>query len=57
MARTTLAIELFVLVTGIGLLMRAFGRRPVRKTFDKRAATHWQDAEHVDDPNRCYRQF
>jgi hypothetical protein len=56
-ARTTLAIELFVLVTGFGLLMRAFGRRPVRKTFDKRAATHWQDAEHVDDPNRCYRQF
>jgi hypothetical protein len=52
-----LAIVFFVLVTGIGLLMRAFGRRPVRKTFDKRAATYWQDAEQVDDPNRYYRQF
>ena len=52
-----LAIVFFVLVTGIGLLMRAFGRRPVRKTFDKRAATYWQDAENVDDPSRYYRQF
>jgi hypothetical protein len=52
-----LAIVFFVLVTGIGLLMRAFGRRPVRKTFDKRAATYWQEAEQVDDPNRYYRQF
>ena len=52
-----LAIVFFVLVAGIGLLMRALGRRPVRKTFDKRAATYWQDAEQVDDPNRYYRQF
>ena len=52
-----LAIVFFGLVTGLGLLMRALGRRPVRKTFDRRAATYWQDAEHVDDPNRYYRQF
>jgi len=52
-----LGIVFFVLVTGLGLLMRAFGRRPVRKTFDKRATTYWQDAEQVDDPNQYYRQF
>ncbi len=52
-----LAIVFFVLMTGLGLLMRALGRRSVRKTFDKRAATYWQDAEQVDDPNRYYRQF
>ena len=52
-----LGIVFFVLVTGIGLLMRALGRRPVRKTFDRRATTYWQDAEQVDDPNRYYRQF
>ena len=52
-----LGIVFYVLVTGIGLLMRALGRRPVRKNFDKRAATYWQDAEQVDDPNRYYRQF
>jgi len=52
-----LAIVFFVLVTGLGLLMRALGRRPVRKTPDKRAATYWQDAEPVVDPGRYYRQF
>ena len=52
-----LAIVFFVLVTSLGLLMRALSRRPLRKTFDKRAATYWQDAERVDDPNRYYRQF
>ncbi len=52
-----LGIVFFVLVTGLGLLMRALGRRPLRKTFDKRAATYWQDPEQVDDPNRYYRQF
>jgi len=52
-----LALVFFVLVTSLGWLMRAMGRRPVRKTFDKRAVTYWQDAEHVDDPNRYYRQF
>jgi hypothetical protein len=52
-----LGIVFYVLVTGIGLLMRALGRRPVCKTFDKRASTYWQDAEQVDDPNRYYRQF
>jgi hypothetical protein len=52
-----LGIVFFVLVTGLGLLMRLLGRRPVRKTFDKRAATYWQDTEQVDDPSRYYRQF
>ena len=52
-----LAIVFFALVTGLGLLMRAVGRRPIRKTFDRRAATYWQDAERVDDPKRYYRQF
>jgi hypothetical protein len=52
-----LAIVFFVLVTGLGLFMRAFGRRPFRKTFDNRAATYWQDTERVDDPSRYYRQF
>ncbi len=52
-----LAIVFYVLITGIGLVMRALGRQPVRKGFDKRAATYWQDAEQVDDPKRYYRQF
>ena len=52
-----LAIVFFVLVSGIGLVMRILGRQPVRKGFDKGAATYWHDAEQVDDPKRYYRQF
>jgi hypothetical protein len=52
-----LALVFFVLVSGLGLVMRALGRRPVSKGFDKRAATYWHDAEQVDDPERYYRQF
>ena len=52
-----LAIVFFVVLTGLGLVMRALGRHPVRKGFDKRAATYWHDGEQVDDPKRYYRQF
>ncbi len=52
-----LGIVFFVLVTGLGLLMRALGRRSMRKTFDRQATTYWQDAEPVEDANRYYRQF
>ena len=52
-----LAIVFFVLLTGLGLIMRALGRKPVSKGFDKQAATYWHDGEQVDDPNRYYRQF
>ena len=52
-----LALVFFVLVSGLGLVMRALGRQPVRKGFDRRAATYWQDTDPVDDPGRYYRQF
>jgi hypothetical protein len=52
-----LALLFFVLVSGLGLVMRAVGRQPVRKRFDRRTATCWHDAEQVDDPKRYYRQF
>ena len=52
-----LAIVFFVLVAGLGLVMRALGRQSVRKSFDRQAPTYWQDAEPVDDPKRYYRQF
>jgi len=52
-----LAVVFFVVLTGLGLVMRALGRHPVSKGFDKRAATYWHDGEPVDDPRRYYRQF
>ena len=52
-----LSIFFFVVVTPIGLLMRAAGRLSLRKGFDRKAATYWRDAEKVVDLKRYYRQF
>jgi len=52
-----LAIVFFGLVTGLGLVMRVLGRKPVSKGFDRQAVTYWHDAEQVDDAKRYYRQF
>jgi len=35
----------YVAITGIGLLMRAMGKRPIRKGFDKNAKTYWENVE------------
>jgi hypothetical protein len=51
------AVFYFLVVTLLGWLMRAFGRYPLRKRFDRRTATYWRDAERVTDPKRYYRQF
>ena|SRR5437870_1022234 len=47
----------FLVITPIGLAMRAAGRQPLRKGFAKDAATYWRDAEKSVDPQRYYRQF
>jgi hypothetical protein len=47
----------FVLVTGIGLVLRAVGKCPISKRPNKSAATYWKDAEIVTDVERNFRQF
>ena len=47
----------FVVMTPTGLVMRAFGRRPLLKGFEKQADTYWKDMEPVRDVSRYYRQF
>lgn len=47
----------FLILTPIGLLLRAFGRDPLRKGFDRHRATYWHDAEKTIDPARYYQQF
>jgi hypothetical protein len=51
-----LAVVFYILITVVGLAMRATGKTAIRK-MDRRATTHWQDAEPVTDPQRYYRQF
>lgn len=52
-----LAALFYILITGVGLAMRAAGRCSIRKTVDKQAATYWKDAKSADDPQSYYRQF
>jgi hypothetical protein len=52
-----LAGVFYLLVTPLGFLKRAFGNRPIRKTFDKGAPTYWRDASQNTDPQRYYSQF
>ena len=47
----------YLIITPIGLLMRLFGREPVRKGFNREARTYWSEAEKIEDPRRYYRQF
>lgn len=52
-----LAVVFYVLITGVGLVMRAAGRCSIRKTMEKQSTTHWKDAKPATDPQSYYRQF
>src|SRR5438132_506238 len=52
-----LAVVFYILITGVGLAMRATGRSSIRKKMDKQATSYWKDAQPVTDPQRYYRQF
>jgi hypothetical protein len=47
----------YLVLTPIGLIMRALGRDPMKRRFDRTAATYWTDAEKRVDPQRYFRQF
>lgn len=47
----------FLVITPLGLVLRACGHRPIRKGFDKASQTYWEPAEKVTDVKRYYRQF
>lgn len=44
-------------VTPIGLLLRAVGRDPMRRRFEKGASTYWVRHAPVTDRRRYFRQF
>lgn len=51
-----LAVVFYILITAVGLAMRAAGKISIRK-MDRQVATHWKDAKPVSDPHSYYRQF
>lgn len=52
-----LSLFFYVVVSGIGLMLRVTGRDPLRKAFDKSASTYWTDVPKKTDPKRYYQQF
>ena len=52
-----LAAFYYAVITPVGLLMRALGRDPMKRRFDRAAKTYWRDAEKSVAPARYFRQF
>jgi hypothetical protein len=52
-----LACLFYLVFTPIGLIMRACGRDPLRRKFDRTAQTYWCDREVTRDSRRYFRQF
>lgn len=52
-----LATFFYLVITPIGLLMRAVGRDPLQKRLDRTRETYWRDQEKVVDGERYFRQY
>ena len=51
-----LAFVFYLVLTPIGLVLRATGRDPLRLRA-RQASTHWLPVRQNDDPERAFRQF
>lgn len=47
----------YLVITPFGLVMRAFGRDPMDRRWEKSKTSYWRDAERIVDPQRYWRQF
>ncbi|MEQ1862571.1 MAG: SxtJ family membrane protein [Chthoniobacteraceae bacterium] len=47
----------YLVITPTGLIMRALGRDPMTRRWEKSRASYWRDAEKIADPKRYWRQF
>jgi hypothetical protein len=53
-----LSLVFFLTVVPIGILMRAFGKKPLEIGLDSKADTYWEDAENqFDDVEKYTKQF
>ncbi len=52
-----LGIVFFLVMAPIGCILRATGRDPMERAFDRSAASYWKPHEQVSDPARYFRQF
>ena len=47
----------YLVLTPLGLCLRATRTKFFRKSFDRSSTTYWENAEKVDDLKRYYQQF
>lgn len=47
----------YFVITPVGLFMRALGRDPMKRRFDRTAKTYWREAEKGIAAERYFRQF
>lgn len=56
-SHVVLGVVFFLVMTPIGLLMRAMGRDPMERAFDRTATSYWQPRDTTTDVARYFRQF
>jgi hypothetical protein len=52
-----IAAFFYLVITPFALAMRALGRDPMKRSWDRSATTYWHEAEKSVDPKRYFRQF
>lgn len=57
MSHVLMGVIYYLVVTPIGLLMRALGRDPMQRTFDRAAKTYWVARPKEEKTTRYFRQF
>lgn len=56
-SNTLLAVTWLLTIVPIGLIMRAVGRDPMKRRFDRETPTYWRPVENPAEPERYFRQF
>jgi hypothetical protein len=52
-----LAAVYYLVLTPVGLVMRLLGYDPMRRGFDREAASYWVERPAAAEPRRYFRQF
>lgn len=57
MSHVAMAVIYYLVITPIGLVLRATGRDAMNRKFDPHAQTYWEPRRKRDDPGAYFRQF
>jgi hypothetical protein len=57
MSHLVLGVIYYLVLTPVGLLLRAAGRDPLQRRFDRAATSYWIDRTREPDVERYFRQY